>query len=162
MNNAVDLTQVPFSTDGVTIQPLSQIISDIKNREEFLQRTIRKLREAEARKPVPESEAIQELKSELDTLRSRFTNGFWMSDEEKAQIEDWKRTHINEYHNGSHGGAIGGMFTYEFIPTSIGTIGTCVCGQCRRQSIVEACGNLDMANKSLEARNGEFTFRHLT
>ena len=31
------------------------------------------------------------------------------------------------------GGAIGGTWTYKFVPTSIGTIGTCICGKCQEE-----------------------------
>ena len=49
-------------------------------------------------------------------------------------IQEWKDTHFKEKHrdrNLNWAEAIGGRFTYTFIPTSIGVIGevTCSCGE---------------------------------
>ena len=57
---------------------------------------------------------------------------FEVSDKEMKDIEKWKKKHIKKKHGGSYySGAIGGRFTYSFIPTSIGDIGTikCSCGE---------------------------------
>ena len=51
-----------------------------------------------------------------------------LSKEELAKINEWKEKHVEEKHDGSYyAGAIGGMFTYQFIPTSIGDIGEIIC-----------------------------------
>ena len=57
---------------------------------------------------------------------------FNVTDEELSNIEEWDKTHDCIY-KPKHGmekysGAIGGRLTYEFIPTSIGVIGTVKCG----------------------------------
>jgi len=55
---------------------------------------------------------------------------FSISDKARA----WMNSHIVEKHtrNGkeTYGGAVGGRFTFTFVPTSIGTIATvkCACG----------------------------------
>ena len=58
--------------------------------------------------------------------------GFEPTEREDVKIREWKEKHNNEAHNGSYAyaGAIGGRYTYEFTPTSIGTIGVvkCICG----------------------------------
>lgn len=59
-------------------------------------------------------------------------HGFEINNEEYEAIEQWKCDHEKEKHNGKlKHGAIGGNYTYEFIPTSIGTIGSirCSCGE---------------------------------
>lgn len=76
-------------------------------------------------------EYIQSLLNRIKELESRVSFDFSISRKEKQAIEEWKRKHINEKHNGdSYCGAIGGRFTYEFVPTSIGDIGSirCSCG----------------------------------
>ena len=64
------------------------------------------------------------MKNKLKTMSEEYYRGFPISAEAKSRINEWKKNHRHD------GGAIGGTFTYEFIPTSIGTIGTikCACG----------------------------------
>lgn len=64
------------------------------------------------------------MKDKLKIMSEEHYRGFPISAEAESQINEWKKNHR---HND---GAIGGTFTYEFIPTSIGTIGTikCACG----------------------------------
>ena len=76
-------------------------------------------------------EYIQHLLNRINKLESRIVFDFCVSKEEEIAIEEWKRNHINEKHNGdSYCGTIGGRFTYEFTPTSLGDIGSikCSCG----------------------------------
>lgn len=52
-----------------------------------------------------------------------------------GDIETWKGKHDREVHgltecNKIIGGAIGDRYTFEFIPTTIGIIGTIKCGSC--------------------------------
>ena len=77
---------------------------------------------------------IQKLQKEINQLKNKKPEGFNfnISKEELAKINEWKEKHVEEKHNGSYyAGAIGGMFTYQFIPTSIGDIGEikCSCGE---------------------------------
>lgn len=68
---------------------------------------------------------------EIKSLRNELANGFGITDEEWEAIHKWQDEHIKEVHNGnSYSGAIGGRWTFEFIPTSLGDIGTvkCSCG----------------------------------
>ena len=56
---------------------------------------------------------------------------FHITKEEDKAINAWVKNHIFERHQGRRcTGAIGGSYTYEFTPTSIGEIGTvkCTCG----------------------------------
>ena len=70
----------------------------------------------------------------LDTGMTRI--GFPVTEEEDKAIRKWQETHLREKHpealeDPSYFGAIGGNWTYKFIPTSIGTIGEvkCSCGE---------------------------------
>lgn len=64
---------------------------------------------------------IKNLSEQVKHLRQQLLerNEFVLSPIELEEIEKWKRN--NDLHDA---GAIGGSFTYSFIPTSIGTIGT--------------------------------------
>ena len=76
-------------------------------------------------------DAIVEKDKEIESLRNELANGFGITNEEWEAIHKWQGEHIKEVHNGnSYSGAIGGRWTYEFIPTSLGDIGTvkCSCG----------------------------------
>lgn len=81
---------------------------------------------------------IARLKEQNDNLFNDLCRGFGISEAEAKSIENWKQTHEATVHNLTTyeqrlgaGGAIGGTYSYHFIPTSIGTIGTvrCNCGE---------------------------------
>ena len=75
-------------------------------------------------------EEIQKLKEQIEKMQESKQHSitFAITTEENEKIQKWIDAHINEKHNGSYyAGAIGGMFTYKFTPTSIGEIGEIVC-----------------------------------
>lgn len=81
-------------------------------------------------------EEIQKLKSEIESLQNKLWNtrrySFEITPEEHEAIEEWKKKHVKEKHNGdAYAGAIGGRYKYIFVPTSIGTVGSikCSCGE---------------------------------
>ena len=78
---------------------------------------------------------LQEMKAELEKMQREYNRGFPITDDEWKAIETWKEKHDREVHgltecNERIGGAIGGRYTFEFIPTTIGIIGTIKCGSC--------------------------------
>ena len=78
-----------------------------------------------------ENEEIKELKKRLREESYKNLNGFPITEDELKTINEWKEKHEAEVHNGSsYAGAIGGRYSYHFVPTSIGTSGTikCSCG----------------------------------
>ena len=94
--------------------------------EEALERA-RKLREE-----YDKDEEVAQLKKYIETLEKENRTGFPITEEENEKIREWQEQHIKEKHNGnSYAGAIGGNYTYEFVPTSIGVVGTvkCSCGE---------------------------------
>lgn len=109
-----------------TIHPLDESLDSIKTRFEELiqanQSLFGQLQELKQEKWA--DERLIEMKDKLKTMSEEYYRGFPISAETESRINEWKKNHR---HNG---GAIGGTFTYEFIPTSIGTIGTikCACG----------------------------------
>ena len=77
---------------------------------------------------------IHPLDESLDSIKTRFeeliqANQSLFGRLQELKQEKWADERLTEM-NRHNGGAIGGTFTYEFIPTSIGTIGTikCTCG----------------------------------
>jgi len=78
-------------------------------------------------------EDIKQMKEKLEQMRKDCFRGFPISEKEQEQIDEWKQSHMKKKHwdKVNHcvcgSGAIGGRFTYEFVPTSIGVIGTIVC-----------------------------------
>ena len=78
-----------------------------------------------------ENEEIKELKKRLREESYKNLNGFPITEEEAKAIEEWQEKHEAEVHNGSsYAGAIGGRYSYHFVPTSISTLGyiECSCG----------------------------------
>lgn len=71
---------------------------------------------------------LAEMRDEVERSRKARARGFSISDAEWDDIHAWQKSHIDEAHGGDeYAGAIGGRWTYSFIPTSIGVIGTVVC-----------------------------------
>jgi hypothetical protein len=83
------------------------------------------------------NEELQKLVEANKRLSDEMKYGFPITEEENEAITKWRTAHIKKKHWDSKNkcpksqGAIGGGFTYEFIPTSIGVIGTikCSCGE---------------------------------
>lgn len=78
----------------------------------------------------------ESLQKNYDILKEE-KRGFKITEEEDIKIRYWIKEHMADKHQSvseddiTYGaGAIGGRFTYEFTPTSIGVIGTikCSCG----------------------------------
>lgn len=79
-------------------------------------------------------EEMAKMKASMERYRADYLRGFPIDEDEQAAIDNWKRKHEDEKHNGYgkiRGGVIGGSYTYHFTPTSIGTFGTikCSCGE---------------------------------
>lgn len=82
-------------------------------------------------------EEIIKMQEKIDKAYDDLNRGFSITESEQEKINSWKDKHIRKKHWDKkneceqYSGAIGGRFTYEFIPTSIGIIGTikCSCGK---------------------------------
>ena len=80
---------------------------------------------------------MQQMLNELNKMKDDYYRGFPISEEEDKNIKEWIDNHERDVHGCytledkiNRGGCCGGTYTYEFVPTSIGTIGTvrCNCG----------------------------------
>lgn len=129
MNNSYSIPSYDEKTGKTifkTIHPLDESLDSIKTRFEELiqanQSLFGQLQELKQEKWA--DERLIEMKDKLKTMSEEYYRGFPISSEAESRINEWKKNHRHS------GGAIGGTFTYEFIPTSIGTIGTikCACG----------------------------------
>ena len=86
-------------------------------------------------------EELSCLKKELEDIREKMVKmyafGFEITKEQHDAFEAWKKEHEGKVHRATTleqrlklGGAVGGLYTYQFCPTSIGTFGKvkCSCG----------------------------------
>ena len=66
-------------------------------------------------------------------------HGFPISEDEHAAISNWITEHEAKHASADGSprniGAIGGAYTYEFIPTSIGVLGQVECGSCSEKFV---------------------------
>lgn len=114
------------------------------------------------------SEELSKMKKELDEARANYARGFSISAQEQASIAAWKNHHVKECHpHGLHPTAIGGNWQYEFIPTSIGNVGTIYCYSCKRKAEEEFYSypyrsrTSDLKNKIFKKYNVKYTFKEL-
>ena len=65
-------------------------------------------------------EELSKMKDRLDNMYKEYCQGFPITDKEEREIRKWKNRHFSR----------NSTFTYEFIPTEIGIVGTvkCSCG----------------------------------
>lgn len=82
---------------------------------------------------------LQRLAIERDNAIQDLQRGFGITPDEKAKIKQWQEQHIATKHNNHSGrGCSGGDFIYEFIPTSIGVIGSIYCKSCMNKAMKAA------------------------
>ena len=92
--------------------------------------------------PERKEDKLDELLEEIRNLvskRDNRTRGFPITEEQENKIFEWMREHEKTAHGletlddfFEAAGAIGGMYRYIFLPTSIGTSGVvqcCLCGE---------------------------------
>ena len=88
-----------------------------------------------------ENAEIKRLQEEVESLRAESIRSFTIDEAEAAQIRNWIRQHELERHEGDDDsqrtGAIGGNYTYSFIPTSIGVLGKIKCGLCGAELVFQ-------------------------
>lgn len=123
----------------VTVYGFDDCMDSIQKRFKRHQETIEHLQEENQnlKSEHYKDETIQQLTAKLKRAERELYIGFPISESENKAIKEWQDRHEKEIHGletleqklSAHG-AIGGTYTYEFIPTSVGTIGTikCNCG----------------------------------
>lgn len=118
---------------------IDTFVEDIKHelqgkdiRIEYLEKQNQKLRDEKYK----DNELLR-MEAELKAMKEDYYRGFPISEEEQKSIREWMDKHDEEVHHARTlgdklklGGCCGGRYSYHFVPTSIGTIGTvkCSCG----------------------------------
>lgn len=109
---------------------LENKFSDLSKRVDYYQEEYQKLKDEKWK----DSE-LQKMKEELIKVKQDAARGFLISEDESEAINDWIKDHEKKKHPRPkdafpRGGAIGGCYTYEFVPTSVGIFGSikCTCG----------------------------------
>lgn len=117
-----------FTTVSVRANPdsimdeLQRCINHMKKRIEYLEDELKKVQDEKFA-----DETIQKLQEENKTLKEDYYRGFPISEKEDKKIKEWMDKWMDDHNYGiKNMGAIGGGFTYKFIPTSIGTAGVVI------------------------------------
>lgn len=124
-------------TTYTEVPPLDDLCKILKYKFKRQNKIIEDLKKEnqELKEKAWENKKLQEMEKELKTMREEYLLGFPISKEDYEKAQNWITQHEKEKHYANHngyprGGCIGGAYTWEFIPTSIGTFGTvkCSCG----------------------------------
>lgn len=116
-----------------SVSDLCQVITDkadvYEKRIKYLEEENKKLKDEHYK----DSE-MQRMKTELKKAKDDLYRGFPISKEEEEKIKEWQLKHDAEKHGLKTmeqrlraGGCIGGRYTYQFVPTGIGTVGEIIC-----------------------------------
>ena len=112
---------------------------------------------------------VESAKIDMEIMKKDMYRGFPITAKEKEAIYNWSKEHDKKEHKNPRGyhGAIGGSFDYVFTPTSIGTVGVCVCKTCERKAYAAAFSdpmigyNRDKYREYMKKHNGEFIFQDI-
>ena len=118
---------------------LEEVLNEIKKEFNFKEVRIKYLEKEnkELKEGVWKDETLQDMKAEYERMKTDYYRGFAITEEEDRRIKEWQKKHEEEVHGLTTdeqrlkaGGAIGGRYSYHFIPTSIGISGVvrCNCG----------------------------------
>lgn len=140
------LAKLKYGTivDGeyMEVEPVDKCMKMLQCRFEDQEKTISRLRGQikELTDSQYKDKELQKMKIELEKMQREYNRGFTITDKNWEAIEAWKEKHDREVHGLTEcderiGGAIGGRYTFEFTPCTIGTIGTMKCGNCGEKFI---------------------------
>lgn len=169
-----------FKHSGVFVsdKTIEDYLLDIKDLSQSKDREIERLKAENAKLKAEnyKDDELAAMKKQVETAQADrkammkdMYRGFPITEEEKEAIHKWSKEHDEKEHKNPRGyhGAIGGGFDYHFTPTSIGTVGVCVCGICERRAYAaafsdpEAGYNRDKYKKYMEEHGGEFIFQDI-
>jgi len=107
-----------------TLQQVYDHYRNVCNQNDYLRKEIEKVKSEKYT-----DRELAKMKEEYERMKKEYYLGFPISEKEDKKIREWinKQTEGQDFKTAT-GGAIGGRFHYEFIPTSIGTIGTVIDG----------------------------------
>ena len=87
---------------------------------------------------------IKKLEEQLNSAVKELAKSYHIPAEAEEQFKEWRARHTEEKHNVSRNdikgilkleGAVGGRWSYNFVPTSIGTIISCRCDSCYEKAL---------------------------
>ena len=120
------------------IKDMDKLLNEVKEQYDFLDNLVEELRKENLRlkDEAYKDKGLSKIQEQLNREREDFRRGFPITKEEEGSINAWVALHLREKHWDKRNncplstGAVGGRFTYEFLPTSIGVFGTikCHCG----------------------------------
>ena len=121
--------------DKIQLEQHLTAISDILERKKESLARLRKETE-QLKSEHYKNDELAKLKTENERLHAMMRNGFEITNEETENINQWKIKHEEKKHGRKNSkemfltGAGGGNYTYMFVPTGIGIIGSvkCSCG----------------------------------
>lgn len=97
-------------------------------------------------------EQMAKMREETERMKDDYYRGFPISKAESEAISAWKDQHWTVQHQAPTNearlrkmGAIGGSYSYHFVPTSIGTAGSCRCNACYNKALRQAYKELEEA-----------------
>lgn len=173
-------TRVLFKTSGVFVseKTIKDYLLNIKELSKSRDNQIQKLKAENAQlkdKNYKDNELdsmkkqVESAKIDIEIMKKDMYRGFPITEKEKAAIYNWSKKHDKKEHKNTRGyhGAIGGGFDYVFTPTSIGTVGVCVCKTCERRAYAAAFSdpkigyNRDKYKEYMKKYNGEFIFQDI-
>lgn len=129
--------KVNVITDDGDFKTFYSELDEVKENLDYIlsvkERRIKSLEEENAE--LKNNEYYRKLEDENKKLHKIISNSFIITEEENQKINNWKQKHIERCLGGEPMkiGAMGGMFTYIFQPTSLGSINECVCNLCKQK-----------------------------
>ena len=134
----MNTTNIPYSfidENGkmVRVHPLDEALDAIRYRMIRIQEQNEKLVAENAKLKSGEwaTEQMKKTLEDAERIRAEYKHGFPMTEKEVLNAEKFIREHSASVHNYDSKTAIGGQYTYEFTPTSIGVFSSvrcCTCG----------------------------------
>lgn len=159
-NNRQNIKKLSDSVNSINywIEALNKQMEAVQEENEKLKSEHYK--DEELQRMVKEVERVKEEKEQIINKYKR--HGFPVDEEEFKAIREWQNSHVERV----HGGWMKALtFEYVFNPTPIGTIGTCVCNICKRQTLllIDNTPHLNSSNfrEKMKEIGGEFEFQSL-
>ena len=116
-----------YKGEYIEVIPVEECVKSILSRVESYKNTIKRLKE-ENRKlkdEVWKDEELQNMKEQLDKMKSDYNRGFNITEKEDIAIKEWKKKHEEDVHSlttpmarAQAQGASGGRYVYHFYPTA--------------------------------------------
>ena len=128
-----------YKGEYIQVLPVEDCMKSILSRIESYEDTIERLKEEnkKLKDEVWKDEELQDMKEQLDKMKSDYHRGFNITEEEDTAIKEWKKKHEEDVHGLTTPiarvqaqGVSGGRYSYIFYPTAIGCSGVIRCDAC--------------------------------